>query len=209
MICEGLKNIINQHENLEVAGEANNRGELFHLIEKEAPDLLTIDTHSECFFNVDDLTVIHQQYPKLKILVVAFGKNRTQTIQTIEKGVTGYLYHHCSSSEISEALDACSKGQRFFCEDVLDLILGENRPSNPSNEAITEKCKALELTAREIEIIKLISRQFNNKEIAEKLAISPHTVLTHRKNIMQKLNTRNSAGIALFAVENGLIKDLY
>jgi DNA-binding NarL/FixJ family response regulator len=121
----------------------------------------------------------------------------------IKAGVKSYLLKTCDKLEIYEALYATAKGEKFYCSKVLDVII--NEPDLGSDKSLSANCDGVSISERESEIIVLIAEGFSNKEIADKLFLSPHTVNTHRKNIMAKIGVNNTAGIVIYAVKEQLI----
>ncbi|MGZ4158606.1 MAG: response regulator transcription factor, partial [Bacteroidia bacterium] len=115
-------------------------------------------------------------------------------------GVTSHLLKDCDEDEIVEAIYKTAKGEQFMCGKIVTNIL-EVKPE----AAFESSCEGLNISDREMEIIKLIAEGFSNKEVADKLFLSTHTITTHRKNIMNKLGVNNTAGLVLFAVRENLV----
>ena len=118
----------------------------------------------------------------------------------LEKGVEGYLTRECDEDEIIHAIFAIAKGEKFYCNKVMDIIL--NKQYNPEDN----NCEPTTLTQRETEITALIAKGMTNKSIAEQLHLSPHTVHTHRKNILRKLGINSVSELTLYAINIGLIE---
>jgi len=116
------------------------------------------------------------------------------------------LLKECEKAEIMEAINASIKGEKFVCGKILALLTAEKEIKTSNSYIKTLKCDGLTVTEREIEIIVEIALGLSNKQIADKLCLSTHTVNTHRKNIMLKLGVNNTAGIVMFAVKNQLLQ---
>jgi DNA-binding NarL/FixJ family response regulator len=116
----------------------------------------------------------------------------------VESGVTGYLTRTCDRAEIEEAVLRVAEGETTYCHKVLDLLMG--RQTAPG-----VNCDPAILSDREVEIIRLIASGLTTKEIANTLYRSSHTISTHRKNIMRKLNLRTSSELMVFAMNAGLV----
>jgi DNA-binding NarL/FixJ family response regulator len=135
--------------------------------------------------------------PKLKILAITERIKQGKVIKALKSGVDSHLLKSCGMEEIQEAIEATLGGKQFFCGQVLEIISNENEKG--------KSCEGVELTEREVDIIKLIARGYTNKEVADKLNISSHTVNTHRKNMMAKLNITNVAGLVVYAFKEDLL----
>jgi len=119
-------------------------------------------------------------------------------------GAKGYLTKKCAGENIIEAIEAVYQGQEYFCDAVREKIFNSFTNNNPKlNKPVYVENPIL--SAREIEIITLISLEYSGKEISEQLFISLNTVETHRKNIMKKLQTKNTIGLVKYALKNNLI----
>jgi DNA-binding NarL/FixJ family response regulator len=110
------------------------------------------------------------------------------------------LLKDCDQDEIVEAIYKTAAGEQFMCGKIVTSVLDDSTANIASSS-----CEGLNISEREMEIIKLIAEGLSNKEVADKLFLSTHTVTTHRKNIMNKLGVNNTAGLVLFAVRENLI----
>lgn len=152
-----------------------------------------------CSKDVKEIQEISQKHPGLKILAITGKLHRNKMLKALQSGVNSHLLKNCGKDEIKEAIQATQVGKSFFCEQVLDII-AENAKEEKS-------CEGVELTEREVDVIKWIAKGFTNKEIADALHISTHTVNTHRKNIMAKLNLKNVASLVVYAFKEELLQE--
>ena len=132
------------------------------------------------FIEIEELEKINEISEKTKMLVISDDRNKGNILKAIKYGVTGYLSKQCEKEEIINAIFTIHKGEKFFCNKILDVILEKD-----NNQSIDPS--ALNLSEREIEVITLVASGYSNKEIADKLFISIHTLYTHRKNIMREI----------------------
>ena len=165
------------------------------------PNVLVID-YTSLYFCIEDIQIIHQKFPEVNILAITYPQNKATILKVIENGVMSHLLKDCGKEEIIEAIQNTAKGQKFFCGKILNTVLHEK--NIPSSEGVS--CDGIKLSVREIEIIQLVSDGLSNKEIAERIFLSVHTVTTHRKNIMSKLGVNNTAGLVMFAIRQNLIE---
>ena len=203
LLSEGLQSLINQETGFVVSGWTKHRDELATKIKETNPAILTIDPANPDFGfeSIDNALATSSQ---LKIIVVSRVLEKQAILRAVDSKVQSYLLQDCSQEEIAEALYATQRGDRFFCGRVLDLILDQDRSHAPLNPDLDD-CLPVSLSNREIEIVQLIAKSHTNREIAEKLFLSTHTINTHRKNIMQKLEIRNTAGLVLYAIKEKLV----
>lgn len=128
---------------------------------------------------------------KIKVLGISSFREQSIVNKLIELGAMGYVLKNASDDEIHTAITSVLKGEKYLCESTIEVL------ETPDNKAI--------LTRREIEVLKHIADGFTNPEIAEKLFISPLTVDSHRKNLILKLNAKNTASLIKIALQNGYI----
>lgn len=196
----GLKSILLRGGGVSEIQEIESNELLYEQIEEQKPDLLIIDYNQEGFFSTENIFHIKKHYPKVKILVISSDKNNDRILKVLESGVNSYITRECDEGEIINAVFAISRGDKFFCNKIIDILL--QKKFTPEEQ----DCEPTSLTEREIEITKLIAEGLTAKEIANKLFISYHTVHTHRKNIMKKLNAKSSNELTLYAINIGLVK---
>lgn len=134
----------------------------------------------------------------MNILVVSDENNKMILQTALASGVQGFVTKSCSGSEIKNAILAITKGDRFFCNRIMDLIF------TTALTADNDPCAPTQLTQREIEITTLLVDGYNSKAIASQLNLSLHTVYTHRKNIMRKLGVSSVQELVAHALQNGL-----
>ena len=195
---EGLKTIIQSKMGNRVLGIANSISHLTTQSSKYFPDIVVIDYSSEDF-GVKSIKSIKKIYKDCKILAITDVMPKSTVSTALKNGVDSYLLDDCEKPEIMEALADTYAGKQFYCGMVIDILAEEN-------DADSKGCSGISLSEREIEVIRLISDGCTNKEIADQLFLSPHTVNTHRKNIMNKLGIKNTAGIVIYAYRENIIK---
>jgi len=162
------------------------------------PDVIIMDFNQPGFFCLDDIERIYSNYPHANILVVSTSQDKDDILKTLECGVNNYILKICDKEEFMSALYATAKKERFFCGKVVDAIIDKQMEK-------CNNCAGVCLSPREIEITQLISKGMTNNEIAENLFISIHTVSTHRKNILRKLDLNKCSELIMYAIKNGLV----
>ncbi|HXH19377.1 MAG TPA: response regulator transcription factor [Chitinophagales bacterium] len=195
LIKTGLKCLLSKRNDFEITGEANNIAELKDILRLHQPDVLIMDYDQPGAFSIDDLVFITRKYPAIKILVISNNRHKHDIVSTVEFGITSYLLKECGEDEIFDALYATARGQKFFCSQIVENILGR----------VPAPCQGLTLTERELEIVKLVAEGYTTAEISRMLSRSIHTINTHRKNILNKLGLNNPSELVLYAVKRRLI----
>jgi len=199
----GLRSIIGVEPNVEIVGEVKCNDELIDLLSSFEVDLIVID-YTASGFDVDVIQKINEKFKNTFILAVTPEQSAQVVVDALRAGVMSYVKKDCSIAEIKDAVVETSKGNKFFCGQILETIQEANlNIEDIDTEGFT--CEAVLISKRESEIIVLIAEGLTNAQIAEKLFLSSHTVNTHRKNIMSKLGVKNTAGIVMYAVKMNLI----
>lgn len=198
LIRKGLKHLISKTKGLKLIAESSTSKSLIESTNRLKPDVIMMDYYQQENLEIKDIKSIKNQSPKTNIMVLSADNNRENISQALSFGVNSFLTKQCSKEEITNAIYACAKGEKFFCNKVLNILI-ENHFS-PGDD-----CKPTELSIREIQIVKLIAQGLSSKMIAEELNLSPHTIYTHRKNVMKKLRFKSSSELVLYAVNTGII----
>ncbi len=176
---------------------------LVSVIKHNKPKILVLDFQS-LNYSISQISSLLKTFKRLQILAITDFLTRQEMQSALDAGVRSYLLKECDKEEILDALHATYNGERFLCGRVVHYL---TQTDEQLFVTPTEKvsCQGLGITDRELDVIRLISEGLSNKLIADKLELSTHTVNTHRKNIMSKLNIPNTAGIVMFAVKNKLL----
>lgn len=195
--AEGLKSILQSNRKHRVLGVANSLIHLKKQSDRYFPDVVIID-YSTDEFGMQAIKEIKKTYKDCKILAITDTLPRATVYNALKSGVDSYLLSDCEKPEIMEAINDTMEGKQFYCGMVIDILATES-------DAEKNGCSGIALSEREIEVIRLISDGCTNKEIADQLFLSTHTVNTHRKNIMNKLGIKNTAGIVIYAFRENII----
>jgi DNA-binding NarL/FixJ family response regulator len=204
LFTKGMECLIEESPYFELTDTALNEAELVNKISGKEVDVLAIDV-SSIGWNEDTLHRLRKFAPNLKILAFNTAQQRNIVSSILGNGVTSYLLLCCDKAEITEALLKTAKGERFLCGKVVDVLVNIKNPNAHDNCPLYNVCGGVNISEREMEIIRYVSEGLSNQEIAEKLFLSVHTVNTHRKNIMGKLGINNTAGLVMYAVRNQLV----
>lgn len=197
VVREGFKAVLARDPEFEVVGECVS-GDCIPGLLRKGIDVLLFDFDAEGAITIEDLDRVHRIDPAVHIIMVSSNQEPTKVNRAMRQGVSGYLFKECDESEIINAVKFAKKGDRFFCNRVLDILVDTRRQEDPD-------CLPTRLTKREIEIVEQIVQGFTANEIADKLCLSAHTVTTHRKNIFRKLGVRSTAELVRHAMSSALV----
>ncbi|MCB0430457.1 MAG: response regulator transcription factor [Flavobacteriales bacterium] len=201
---KGLAALIAEQGNLEVVGEASTTQDLYKQTLIQHPHVIIINYNDESF-SLEDITGLKKIAPETHFLAITPDQSQHVLQDAIDAGINGHILKRCSREEILEAISATAVGEKFFCSKVVDTLMQPARHEPSTTKTSGATCDPVNLSERELEIIRMVAASLTNKEIADKLFISPHTVTTHRKNIMSKLGLSNTAGLVMFAVKNNIV----
>ncbi len=195
IIRDGLKAMLEKNDFCKIVGEAANGEELLELLKTTPCDVVCTDISMPVMDGVEATKQILKHFPKTKVMCLSMHEEAGFIKKMMEAGAVGYVFKDASKEELQTAIKAVHGGKKYFNQKLFDILL--NMESGGKEVNI--------LSAREKEILKLISEEYTNPEIAEKLFLSVRTVDTHRQNLIQKLDVKNTAGLVKYAIKSGLI----
>ncbi|HET6990709.1 MAG TPA: response regulator transcription factor [Bacteroidia bacterium] len=198
---KGLISLIDEFEELNVVIEASNGKELLEKLKSKKPDVILLDVEMPLMDGIETTECIRQKYPDIKILILTLHNEEEIILHLIEKGAHGFLLKDNQIETVVDAIYAVIDNGFFFNDRVSKVMV----KGLMKNNKIKPNFNQVPLSQREIEVIRLICKEHTNKEIADKLFISPRTVDGHREKILQKTKAKNVVGIVMYAVENGLL----
>ncbi len=205
IFLDSLSMLIATFPDVEVVGNCKNALEVLDFLQNQTIDLLVTDYKMPQMSGIELTLQLRQKYPKIKVLMLSVSEEAEMIREAFQAGVWGYMMKKSGKAELQKAIESIKNGQRYFSESVvfelMRLGLTDNIPHNEISQEFNQ------LTEREIEIIRLISKELSSQEIAEKLFIAPKTVETHRHNILKKLGLKNTVGLVKYALKNGLVSE--
>jgi two-component system uhpT operon response regulator UhpA len=170
----------------------NSREELFKSLEKNDIDCLIIDPNNIFLFYDDDLKIIKTNFPKCKIIILSYFKNKQTIDSFLKDNINSFISKDCEEQTIFDALYKIQNGERYLCPKTLNALM---------DVLVLPSAEDQKLTIREFEILKQIAQGNNGKNIASDLFISIHTFRTHRKNIMKRTGRHTTSELILYALE--------
>lgn len=200
VVRQGYVALLNEHPRIRVIAEAGNGKELVELVKKSDVDVVITDLEMPVMSGDEAFLIIRQRFPHIKVIVLSMYYEKSLIVNFISKGARAYLGKGCDIQELEKAICAVHDTGHYFNEES-SLAMCNELKGKFSYMAFTK----LSLTEREVEILKLLCEDKSNKEIGMRLNIETRTVDFHRQNIYKKTNCKKPAGLALYAVKNGII----
>ena len=198
IFLDGLKSILQQYPEVAIAGEANDGDEVLELLENQKGqiDIVILDIEMENLDGIGAGKIIRKKYPNTKILVLSMYKRPHFILELMQIGISGYILKNKSKEHLIQAIRQIKGGDTYFGIDVMNSLA-----DNPAEGRIEH----VELTDREIEVLKLIAEGLAAKNIADQLDIKVTTVNTHKRNLRNKLEAPNEKYLVRYAIENGYV----
>ena len=198
VVLRGLEALLKTEPDIEVVGSATDGLDAFEAVLIHKPDVLLLDLQLPRKSGLQIIPEICAQIPATKIVVLtSFGDDET-VFAAVQAGALSYLLKDCSPEELVQAIRDAYLGKPTLPADIAVRLIREI--NKPQDQPPTED----PLTARELEVLRLIARGMTNQEIADKLVVSERTVRTHVSNILEKLHLANRTQATLFALREGL-----
>jgi DNA-binding NarL/FixJ family response regulator len=198
---EGLKLCFSGDNNLKVLFESDNGEELLEALKTQQPDVIIMDLNMPLLDGMEATKQVRKKYENIKILVVTMYDNDKFIIHLMENGAHGYLLKNAEPKEIIKAIYAVHENGYYFNDFVNKALLKKLVMKNNLKPSFNHN---IELTEREQEVLKMICEEKTAAEIGKEIFLSPRSVEGIRTRLIEKVGVRNTAGLVMFAVKNGL-----
>ncbi len=201
IFIDGVKSILEDLEDIKCEFTATNKLELFQALANHTPSVILMDIGLGNENGIEITEEVLLKYPNINIIALSMHQEENYIIKMMEAGAKGYLLKDAGSEEMLKAIRTVHIGQKHFNEHVSTTLL------NYVTRGIKKENKSPELilTKREIEILRLVCMEYSNQEIATELYISIRTVDTHKRNLLEKLDAKNTVGLVKYAIKHGII----
>lgn len=202
MFIDGIKSLLRKEENIQVVAEASDGNEALEILSSTDIDMLITDISMPNMSGTELAKKVKEDYPDVKVLVLTMYNDREIINEILISEAEGYILKNTGKQELLKAITRIAEGSTYYSNEVMEIVMENIKDGNNRHEQ-DERVK--ELTQRELEILQLICEELSTAEIAEKLFISPRTVETHRKHILQKTQVKTIVGLIKFAINNKLV----
>lgn len=195
IVLDGLRSLLDKDPSFDVIGVFNDPEKAIAYISVQPPDILLTDYSMPNMSGLELIKKAKALNPTIKSVLLSMHDEPTVVKEAMKQGINGYLLKNIQQNELKEALRKIYSGLLYISAEITTQLLHHH--SQPEGES--------KLTERELEILKLITKEFSNKQIAEELHISERTVETHRKNIFRKTGTTSLVGLIKYAYANNIV----
>jgi DNA-binding NarL/FixJ family response regulator len=202
MFLDGLSSLLGGFAHLKIIGTATDGGQVLNILEKNAAvDIVITDISMPGMDGMRLTKEIRKNYPHIKILALSMHNQGSIISTMLKNGISGFVLKDAGKEELLNAIKTLSEGETFFSEEVKSAFMESMIPGKKTKSDSSR----IELSERETEVLKLIAAEYTQQQIAEKLFISPHTVIFHRRKLLFKFETKNTAGLIKAAMEKGFL----
>ena len=212
LMRDGIASLLSLQEGIEVAGTASNGQRAIEQALHLQPDVILMDVRMPVMDGVAATIQLHRQLPQSKIMMLTTFDDDTYVLEALRAGASGYLLKDIPAHDLARAVHAVHRGIYQLDPAVAQRVVASlatgagNQPAPPAGHvADSSPAKRGEMTERELEVLRLISRGASNREIAETLVISEGTVKNHISSILSRLGLRDRTQAAIYAREQGLL----
>ncbi len=194
--------LLAQDTDIQVVGEADDGIVGTELATTLAPDVVLLDVRMPRRTGVEACRAIKEAVPSAKIIMLTVSDEEGDLYETVKNGASGYLLKDSSIEEVAQAIRVVNEGQSLISPSMAVKLIDEfKQMSKPDKEQST----ALKLTERELEVLRLVARGLNNREVAKELFISENTVKNHVRNILEKLQLHSRMEAVMYAMKEKLL----
>ena len=202
LIRKGFAVLLKKQAGITIVGEAADGEELVALQNQLKAEIVITDIQMPVMNGIEATRQILAQYPETGIIALTMFNEDSMIIDMLEAGARGYLLKNTNREELAEAIHNVHQGGSYYCNDTskkLTSLIAASKISYLKNDQPT-------LNSREIEIVKLICKEYSSKQIAAQLGYTTRTVENYREKILEKIGSKNMVGIAVYAIKNNIYK---
>jgi DNA-binding NarL/FixJ family response regulator len=200
IVTDGMQQMLSTVAGIECIGAAQDGVAALYLLEHVRADVLLTDLDMPEMDGAQLTARVKEKHPAVKVIVLSMHEEAATVKQLLDLGADGYLVKSAGKDEVVLAIQNVHAGHKHFSSGLLESMMKQATQPKPGSNLLKD------LSEREIEVLAALAEGLGNKEIGEKLFISPRTVDTHRTNLMKKLETHNVAGLVRIAIAAGLVK---
>jgi DNA-binding NarL/FixJ family response regulator len=195
---EGLKLILGEINNVGEIFQASNGEEFLRFLSHTLPDMVLMDIEMPLMNGIEATRIAVERFPTIKIIALSMYSDDAYYFKMIESGAKGFIAKNSDIDIVEKAMVTVMSGNEYFSAEIMSKLIKNihNNQKEPHKDLLTE---------RESEILYLICKGLSNQEIADSLFLSKRTVDKHRENILSKTESKNTAGLVLFAIKNKII----
>ncbi|MBU0763975.1 MAG: response regulator transcription factor [Bacteroidetes bacterium] len=204
MFREGIRSMLEKEKDIEVAGEAENLDGILQSMNEYQADVVLMDITMGETCGIEATKVVIDHYKDVAVLALSMHSDKKYILEILEAGAKGYILKNAGKEEMLNAIRSVARGDGYFSSEVSSKLI-EHLSNQGASEKKGKSENEIPISDREKEVLRLIALDYSNPEIAEKLFISIRTVDTHKRNLLEKLGAKNTAGLVKYAMRKGII----
>lgn len=207
IIRDGLRFMLNHEPGVTIAGECKDGSEVCPFLKENAVDIILMDIRMQNLNGIEATKLVVKDYPEVRVIALTMFNENKYIEEMLQAGASGYILKESGKAEVMAAIDAVARNENYYSDEVTKTIMARysSAAGKPRSDKNNLSIPPGELTEREREVLILIAEEYTNMEIGKKLHISNRTVDTHRRNLIQKLGVKNTAGLVRYAIKSGLM----
>jgi len=196
VLLDGFISIFEKENDIDVVATAANGLEVLDHLSKKEIDICLLDINMPELNGVETCKKITKRYPDIKVVALSMYKQSSFIKRMKQNGAKGYLLKDDNAEELLDAIRQVNDGKEYYSKQLVDILVNNVLDKNYNQDSVTK---------REKEVLELIAEGYTNLEISKRLFLSEHTIISHRKNLISKLNAKNSAELVKLSIEKGFI----
>jgi len=204
IVRDGVKLYLEKNDTLEIVAEAESGKVALAMLEETPVDLVMIDINMDNINGIEATQQIMEAHKDVRVLALTMHNDYQHIKAMMDAGASGYILKSCDEQEMVGAIESVMNDEIYYSKEVAQTVMNNMARKKPKNAQPV----ATPLTPRELEVYRLILEEYSNQEIADELFISVRTVEVHKRNLMEKTGAKNSTGLVLYAIKNGLFDNI-
>jgi two-component system response regulator NreC len=201
VVRQGLRTLLESEPDFRVIGEAGDGLEAVQLVERLQPDVLVLDLMMPSLNGLEVTRQVGQRSPQTRVVILSMHSSEAYVMEALRHGAAGYVIKASSAADLIKAVREVTAGRHYLSPPLSEHAI--EAYIQRAKEATLDKYETL--TTREREVLHLAAEGHSNREIAERLSISPYTAMTHRANLMRKLDLHSQTDLVRYALQRGII----
>jgi len=201
VVRQGLRTLLESESDFRVVGEAGDGLEAVQLVERLQPDVLVLDLMMPSLDGLEVTRQVSQRSPQTRVVILSMHSSEAYVLEALRHGAAGYVLKASSAADLIKAVREVTAGRHYLSPPLSEHAIAAY--VQKAKEAALDKYETL--TTREREVLHLAAEGYSNHEIADRLSISPYTAMTHRANLMRKLDLHSQTDLVRYALQRGII----
>jgi len=203
VVLEGIKLLINQVDDFSIIAEFQNGKELADNVINLDADIILTDIDMPVMDGIAATKIVTSLRPDIKVIALSMHNDRKYYYHMVTAGAKGFVLKQSNPDELENAIREVNNNGNFFSPDLLHSIIVDIH--GLEDEIVKEKKELLKLSERETELLNLICKGLTNQQLADKMFVSLRTIESNKSKLMQKTNSKNNAGLIIWAIKNKIV----